>query len=73
MLLKYLQKEMFGCEDDLTQVLLRFNVAVVYLLMGEVGKGLNVIKGLNKYEGKYDLKKRVEKMGGLQYEMDECM
>jgi hypothetical protein len=41
---------MFSCEDDLTQVLLRFNVAVIYLLIGEVGKGLNVIKGLAKYE-----------------------
>jgi hypothetical protein len=48
-------------------------VAVVYLLIGEVSKGLNVVKGLGKYEEKYDLKKRVEKMGGLQYEMDECV
>lgn len=50
LLLKYLQKEMFSCEDDFTQVLLRFNVAVVYYLIGESSKGLNVIKGLAKYE-----------------------
>lgn len=49
LLLKYLQKEIFSCEDDLTQLLLRYNVAVVYYLMGEHLKGNNVFKGLLKY------------------------
>lgn len=73
MLLKYLQKEIFSCEDDFNQVLLRYNVAIVYLLMGEANKGLNVIKGLTKYEEKYDLKKRIAKMVNCEYDQDECI
>ena len=49
LLLKYLQKEIFSCEDDLNQVLLRYNVGIVYLLMEEQAKAHNVFKGLLKY------------------------
>ena len=49
-LIIYLQKEIFGCEDDLTQLLLRYNVAIMYLLMGEHPKAQNVFKGLLKYQ-----------------------
>lgn len=49
LLIKYLQKEIFACEDDLTHFLLRYNVAVVYYLMGDYAKGLNVFRGLLKY------------------------
>ena len=56
LLIKYLQREIFGCEDDLTQFLLRYNVAVVYYLMGDFAKGLNVFRGLLKYEEKFDVK-----------------
>jgi hypothetical protein len=41
--------------------------------MGETNKGLNVIKGLAKYEEKYDLKKRIAKMVNCEYDQDECI
>lgn len=64
LMIKYLQKEMFGCEDELTQLLLRYNVAVIYYLMGEYTKGQNVFKGLLKYEEKFDIKKHIDKIIG---------
>jgi hypothetical protein len=62
LMIKYLQKEIFSCEDDLTQLLLRYNVAVVYYLMGEYAKGQNVFKGLLKYDDKFDIKKHISKI-----------
>lgn len=73
LLLKYLQKEIFSCEDDLTQFLLRYNVAVVYYLMGEHLKGNNVFKGLLKYEEKYDVKQHLNKIIEARFDQDECI
>jgi hypothetical protein len=73
LLIKYLQKEIFSCEDDLDQLLLRYNVAVIYFLMGEYTKGHNVFKGLLKYEEKYDIKKHITKIIEAEFEADECL
>lgn len=73
LLIKYLQREIFGSEDDLTQFLLRYNVAVVYYLMGDFPKGLNVFRGLLKYEEKFDIKTHIDKILQGDFDQDECL
>jgi hypothetical protein len=73
LLIKYLQREIFGSEDDLTQFLLRYNVAVVYYLMGDFPKGLNVFRGLLKYEEKFEIKAHIDKVLQGDFDHDECL
>ncbi len=73
LLIKYLQREIFGSEDDLTQFLLRYNVAVVYYLMGDFPKGLNVFRGLLKYEEKFDIKAHIDRVLQGDFDNDECL
>jgi tetratricopeptide (TPR) repeat protein len=73
LLVKYLQREIFACEDDLTQFLLRYNVAVVYYLLGDFAKGLNVFKGLLKYEDKFEVKAHIDKIAQAEFDADECL
>ena len=71
--MKYLQKQLFGCEDDTTQIMLRFNVAMVYLLTAEFSKGQNVASSLNKFRDKFDFKGKTDKMFEFDFEQDECI
>ena len=72
LLLKYLQKELFGCEDEASQVMLRFNVAVVHHLTGEPLKAHNVLGNLAKMQTKFDLGAKVEKLIRQDFLQDEC-
>jgi hypothetical protein len=56
---------MFACMEDLTDST-SFQHGSGVSAIGEVSKGLTC-QWVGKYEEKYDLKKRVEKMDGLQY------
>lgn len=73
LLLKYLQQQIFACEDDLSQFLLRYNVALLYLLLGDHPKALNVFKGLLKYEDKFDVRPHLTKLIRAELDPDECL
>ena len=73
LLLKYLQKELFGCEDEVTQVMLRFNVAVVHHLTSEPLKAQNVLNNLGKMQSKFDFKGKIEKLIRHDFVQDECV
>jgi hypothetical protein len=48
-LLKYIQRELFGVKEERGEVLLRYNLCVVYLLLGEGGKAGNLARSLGKF------------------------
>lgn len=49
LLLRYIQKELLSCADEQLEVLLRYDMAVLYFLTGEEVKAVNVIKTMAKY------------------------
>jgi hypothetical protein len=72
LLLKFLQRELFECEEGPTQGLLRYNVAVLYLLMQEHSKALNALRSLAK-GSRLGLEATLQKLERLRFEEDECL
>ena len=72
-LLKYLQKELFEGGEEGEELLLRYNLVIVYLLVGEQEKALNVVRSLGKFEGRFKIAGLMGKMLRSEYEEDECL
>lgn len=49
LLLRYIQRELLSCSDEQLEMLLRYDMAVLYFLTGEEVKAVNVIKTMAKY------------------------
>lgn len=73
LMLKYIQRQLFSVRDEREEVLLRYNLCVLYILMGENGKMVNLVRSLMKFQKKYRLGHIVEKMIGGLYSQDECL
>lgn len=71
-LLKHLQRELFASEEETEQALLRFNVAVVYLLLEDRGKAVNALKGLMGKDDPLELAPTASKLEHLAFDKDEC-
>lgn len=57
-------------KDDETELFLRYNICVVYLLLGELNKVQNIVKSLMKFEQKFKISVIIGKMLDFQYEQD---
>lgn len=71
-LLKYLQKEIFSVSDQATEIHLRYDVVVVYLLMEETNRAATAARGLLHYPQYPQLHALAAKVCELAYESDEC-
>ena len=52
--------------------LLRYNVAIVYLLLEEQGKAVNALRTLVGKEDRLDLELTLHKLESLDFDNDEC-
>jgi hypothetical protein len=52
---------------------MRYNLFVVYLLIGEQSRAVNLVKSLGKFREMYDIGRFIEKVEGEIFEMDECL
>lgn len=71
-LLKHLQRELFQSDQAADQALLRFNVAVVYLLLSDKAKAINALKGLLGKDDPLQVAQAVQKLEQLAFYPDEC-
>ncbi len=62
LLLKYIQRELFSCQESPTQLLLRYNVSIIYLLLEEQGKAINALRALVGKEDNFHLGPTLAKM-----------
>jgi hypothetical protein len=44
-----MQRELFTVKDDTTELFLRYNICIVYLLLGENSKANHLVKSLLKF------------------------
>jgi hypothetical protein len=73
LLLKYLQKELFSQQESRVALLLRYNIILAYLLLGELKKALNACKTLLNATHSPAIARIAQKIETLSFDQDECL